>query len=143
MPPPFLITEAVRGEGGRLVHADGKPFMHTYDPIWKDLAPRDVVARAIYHEMLDKNVPNVYLDLRSYIPEHRIREHFPTIYAECLKYGIDLTTDLVPVVPEPTMPVAGVGGCRGADNFQWALCGGRGRLYRAAWRQSFGQYEFA
>jgi L-aspartate oxidase len=97
--PPFLITEAVRGEGGRLVHADGKPFMQTYDSTWKDLAPRDVVARAIYHEMLEKNTANVYLDLRSYIPQHRIREHFPTIYAECLKYGIDLTTDLVPVVP--------------------------------------------
>jgi len=97
--PPFLITEAVRGEGGRLVHASGEPFMHSYDPTWKDLAPRDVVARAIYHEMLEKNVPNVYLDLRSYIPEPRIREHFPTIYAECLKYGIDITTDLVPVVP--------------------------------------------
>jgi L-aspartate oxidase len=97
--PPFLITEAVRGEGGRLVHANGEPFMQTYDPTWKDLAPRDVVARAIYHEMLAKDVPNVYLDLRSYIAEHRIREHFPTIYAECLKYGIDLTTDLVPVVP--------------------------------------------
>ena len=57
------------------------------------------MARAIYHEMLVRAVPNVYLDLRSYIPEHRIREHFPTIHAECLKYGIDLTTDLVPVVP--------------------------------------------
>jgi L-aspartate oxidase len=106
--PPFLITEAVRGEGGRLVHAVGEPFMHTYDPIWKDLAPRDVVARAIYHEMLDKNVPNVYLDLRSYIPEHRIREHFPTIYAECLKYGIDITTDLVPVVPGAHYACGGV-----------------------------------
>lgn len=106
--PPFLITEAVRGEGGRLVHADGKPFMHTYDPIWKDLAPRDVVARAIYHEMLDKNVSNVYLDLRSYIAEHRIREHFPTIHAECLKYGIDLTTDLVPVVPGAHYACGGV-----------------------------------
>src|SRR5207245_9440709 len=97
--PHFLITEAVRGEGGRLVHATGKPFMHNYDPQWKDLAPRDVVARSIYHEMLTKNVPNVYLDLRSYIPEHRIHEHFPTIYAECLKYGIDIATVLVTVVP--------------------------------------------
>jgi L-aspartate oxidase len=106
--PPFLITEAVRGEGGRLVHATGEPFMHTYSPDWKDLAPRDVVARAIYHEMLTKGVPNVYLDLRSYIPEHRIREHFPTIYAECLKYGIDLTTDLVPVVPGAHYACGGV-----------------------------------
>jgi L-aspartate oxidase len=106
--PPFLITEAVRGEGGRLVHASGEPFMHKYAPDWRDLAPRDVVARAIYHEMLDKDVPNVYLDLRSYIPEQRIREHFPTIYAECLKYGIDLTTDLVPVVPGAHYACGGV-----------------------------------
>lgn len=106
--PHFLITEAVRGEGGRLVHATGEPFMHTYDPEWKDLAPRDVVARSIYHEMLAKDVPNVYLDLRSYIPEHRIHEHFPTIYAECLKYGIDITTDLVPVVPGAHYSCGGV-----------------------------------
>jgi len=106
--PHFLITEAVRGEGGRLVHATGEPFMHNYDPQWKDLAPRDVVARSIYHEMLTKNVPNVYLDLRSYIPEHRIHEHFPTIYAECLKYGIDITTDLVPVVPGAHYSCGGV-----------------------------------
>jgi L-aspartate oxidase len=97
--PHFLITEAVRGEGGRLVHANSEPFMHKYDPDWRDLAPRDVVARAIYHEMLDKEVPHVYLDLRSYIPEQRIREHFPTIYATCLKYDVDITADLVPVVP--------------------------------------------
>jgi L-aspartate oxidase len=106
--PPFLITEAVRGEGGRLVHATGEPFMQTYDATWKDLAPRDVVARAIYHEMLVKGVANVYLDLHSYIPEHRIREHFPTIYAECLKYGIDMTTDLVPVVPGAHYACGGV-----------------------------------
>jgi L-aspartate oxidase len=106
--PHFLITEAVRGEGGRLVHATGEPFMHKYDAEWKDLAPRDVVARSIYHEMLTKNVPNVYLDLRSYIPEHRIHEHFPTIYAECLKYGINITTDLVPVVPGAHYACGGV-----------------------------------
>jgi L-aspartate oxidase len=106
--PPFLITEAVRGEGGRLVHITGEPFMHKYDPAWKDLAPRDVVARSIYHEMLEKDVPNVYLDLRSYIPEHHSREHFPTIYAECLKYGIDITADLVPVVPGAHYACGGV-----------------------------------
>jgi L-aspartate oxidase len=106
--PPFLITEAVRGEGGRLVHATGEPFMHKYDPSWNDLAPRDVVARAIYHEMLAKDVPNVYLDLRSHIPEPRIREHFPTIYRECLKYGIDITSDLVPVVPGAHYACGGV-----------------------------------
>jgi L-aspartate oxidase len=106
--PHFLITEAVRGEGARLVHATGEPFMHKYDPEWKDLAPRDIVARSIYHEMLDKDVPNVYLDLRSYVPEPRIRQHFPTIYAECLKYGIDITTDLVPVVPGAHYSCGGV-----------------------------------
>ena len=115
----------MRGEGGRLVHATGEPFMHTYDAEWKDLAPRDVVARSIYHEMLTKDVPNVYLDLRSYIPEHRIREHFPTIYAECLKYGIDITTDLVPVVPGAHYPVAGCGWMPGgrrpsAGSMPWA-----------------------
>jgi L-aspartate oxidase len=106
--PHFLITEAVRGEGARLVHATGEAFMHTYDPTWKDLAPRDGVARSIYHEMLEKGVPNVYLDLRSYIPKPRIREHFPTIHAECLKYGIDITTDLVPVVPGAHYTCGGV-----------------------------------
>jgi L-aspartate oxidase len=53
-------------------------------------------------------VPNVYLDLRSYIPEHRIRAHFPTIYAECLKYGVDITRDLVPVVPGAHYACGGV-----------------------------------
>jgi L-aspartate oxidase len=97
--PRFLITEAVRGDGGRLVHEDGTPFMEKYDPQWKDLAPRDVVSRSIYFEMLDRGVPNVYLDLRSYIAQERIREHFPTIYAQCLQYGVDMTTNLVPVAP--------------------------------------------
>ena len=55
------------------------------------------MARSIYHEMLTQDVPNVYLDLRSYISEARIREHFPTIYTMCQQYGIDITTDLVPV----------------------------------------------
>ncbi len=97
--PRFLISEAVRGDGARLVHANGEPFMQNYDAQWKDLAPRDVVSRSIYHEMLVRDVPNVYLDLRSYIPEVGIREHFPNIYQNCLAYGIDITKDLVPVVP--------------------------------------------
>jgi L-aspartate oxidase len=97
--PRFLITEAVRGDGGRLVHEDGTPFMQKYDAQWKDLAPRDVVARSIYFEMLEHGVPNVYLDLRSYIKPERIREHFPNIYKQCLGYGVDITQDLVPVAP--------------------------------------------
>ena len=97
--PRFLISEAVRGDGARLVHASGEPFMQNYDSQWKDIAPRDVVARSIHHEMLTHGVPHVYLDLRSYISEHRIREHFPNIYKACLNYGIDATRDLVPVAP--------------------------------------------
>lgn len=97
--PSFLITEAVRGDGARLCHADGKPFMDRHDPERKDLAPRDVVARSIYREMLERGVDNVYLDLRSYVPERRIREHFPNIQRACLEWGIDLTRDLVPVRP--------------------------------------------
>lgn len=95
----FLITEAVRGDGGRLVHADNTPFMQKYDPQWKDLAPRDVVARAIYQEMLERDVPSVYLNLRDYIPESKIRNHFPTILDRCAAAGIDITKELVPVVP--------------------------------------------
>ena len=97
--PRFLITEAVRGDGGRLVHEDAVPFMDKYDTQWKDLAPRDVVSRSIYFEMLEHSVPNVFLDLRSYIKPERIREHFPNIYAQCLQYGVDMTKDLVPVAP--------------------------------------------
>jgi L-aspartate oxidase len=96
--PHFLISEAVRGAGAKLVREDGEPFMHKYDSEWKDLAPRDVVARSIAIEMIENNIPNVYLDLRSYISEEGIKEHFPVIHRECLKYGIDIIEDLVPVV---------------------------------------------
>lgn len=96
--PHFLISEAVRGAGAKLVHENGEPFMQKYDPEWKDLAPRDVVARSIGIEMIEKNLSNVYLDLRSNIQEAEIREQFPAIYKECLKYGVDITKNLVPVV---------------------------------------------
>lgn len=97
--PRVLITEAVRGDGARLCHADGKPFMDRHDPKRKDLAPRDVVARSIYREMLERGVENVFLDLRSYVSDARIREHFPNIQRACLQWGIDLARDLVPVRP--------------------------------------------
>ncbi len=106
--PRVLITEAARGDGGRLVNAAGGPFMQNYDAEWKDLAPRDVVSRSIYHEMLVNNGPNVFLDLRTTIPEERIREHFPNIHQRCLSYGIDLTRDLVPVVPGAHYSCGGV-----------------------------------
>jgi L-aspartate oxidase len=73
--------------------------MDKYRKVWRDLAPRDIVARAIYTEMLNGGKNNVYLDLKSYISKERILKHFPNLYKECLKYGIDLTQDLVPVVP--------------------------------------------
>ena len=95
----MLITEAVRGDGGRLCHADGKPFMEKYDAQWKDLAPRDVVSRSIYFEMLEHGVPNVFLDLRSTIAADRIHTHFPNIVAFCMQHDVDPTHDLVPVAP--------------------------------------------
>ncbi|MDM8527758.1 L-aspartate oxidase [Anaerolineales bacterium HSG24] len=97
--PHFLISEAVRGEGARLVHADGEPFMQHYNEEWRDLAPRDVVARSIHQEMVKQDVTNVYLDLQSYIPTAKIKNHFPNINQRCQQYGIDITQDLVPVVP--------------------------------------------
>jgi L-aspartate oxidase len=104
----FLISEAVRGAGARLVDAAGKPFMQHYAPEWKDLAPRDVVARSIHREMLSQDVRNVYLDLRSYIPTEEILEHFPTIYENCRDWGMDITQELVPVVPAAHYACGGV-----------------------------------
>ncbi len=106
--PCFLISEAVRGAGARLTDARGEPFMDRYDAEWKDLAPRDVVARAIHQEMLAKDVQNVYLDLRSYLREDVIRSQFPDLHASCLAYGVDMTKDLVPVVPAAHYSCGGV-----------------------------------
>jgi L-aspartate oxidase len=106
--PCFLVTEAVRGAGARLVDERGAPFMERYDPKWKDLAPRDVVARSIHSEMLRRGVPNVYLDVRSNVPAERIRNEFPEMYRGCLEYGIDITRDLLPVVPAAHYACGGV-----------------------------------
>lgn len=106
--PHFLISEAVRGAGARLVHADGTPFMQIYDPEWQDLAPRDVVARSIHQEMLARDLTHVYLDLRSYIPQDTIQERFPNIARECAQYGVDISRDLVPVVPGAHYSCGGV-----------------------------------
>ena len=106
--PCFLITEAVRGAGARLVDEHGTPFMDRYDAEWKDLAPRDVVARSIHSEILKRGVSNVYLDLRSYIPAERIRAEFPGMARGCLEYGIDITRDLLPVVPAAHYSCGGV-----------------------------------
>ena len=95
----FLVSEAVRGAGARLVHRGGQPFMQNHAPEWKDLAPRDVVARSIHREMLSKGVTNVFLDLSSYTDREEILSHFPTIRERALAYGVDISSDLVPVVP--------------------------------------------
>jgi L-aspartate oxidase len=106
--PCFLVTEAVRGAGARLVDEQRRPFMDRYDAKWKDLAPRDVVARSIHSEMLRRNVPNVYLDVASYVPAERIRAEFPEMYRGCLEYGVDITRDLLPVVPAAHYACGGV-----------------------------------
>jgi L-aspartate oxidase len=95
----FLISEAVRGEGGVLLTPQGKPFMERYSPEWKDLAPRDIVARAIYSEMVDKGYPYVLLDIASHQSAEYLRERFPHIYATCLEQNIDITRQPIPVVP--------------------------------------------
>jgi L-aspartate oxidase len=93
----FLISETVRGEGARLKTKNGRTFMQNYNKK-KDLAPRDEVTRAIYEEMINSNANYVYLDLASYA-KIDIKERFPTIYSTCLKYGIDITQEAIPVVP--------------------------------------------
>jgi len=95
----FLISEAVRGEGGVLLTPNGDPFMKRHAPQWKDLAPRDVVARAIYWEMLENDYPFVLLDIVSHMNADGIRERFPQIYARCLDHDIDITERPIPVVP--------------------------------------------
>lgn len=95
----FLISEAVRGEGGILLTPEGEPFMDKYDPQWKDLAPRDVVSRAIHTEMEASGYSHVLLDIGSHMTAKAIRARFPNIYAECLRVGIEITREPIPVVP--------------------------------------------
>lgn len=104
----FLISEALRGEGGTLHTPDGRHFMDDYSPQWGDLAPRDVVARAIHQEMITHGYPHVLLDIASHMDGHRIQERFPTICATCLRAGIDITKEPIPVVPAAHYSCGGV-----------------------------------
>jgi L-aspartate oxidase len=108
----FLITEAVRGDGGILRNSDGEAFMERYDAR-KDLAPRDIVARAIDNEMKRTGTEHVWLDCRD-MDQEKFLHHFPNIHEKCLSIGIDVAKSMIPVAP------AAHYSCGGIKTDEWA-----------------------
>ena len=104
--PSFLITEAVRGDGGILRNKEGEAFMERYDARG-DLAPRDIVARAIDSEMKRMGTEHVYLDCR-HLDKQKFRDHFPNIYEKCLSIGIDVMLQMIPVAPAAHYSCGGI-----------------------------------
>lgn len=102
----FLITEALRGEGAHLKLPNGERFMSRFDER-AELAPRDIVARAIDHEMKRLGCDHLYLDI-SHKPESFINDHFPTVKKKCLEYGIDITKEAIPIVPAAHYTCGGI-----------------------------------
>jgi len=104
--PRFLISEALRGEGGHLLNINGERFMPRYDQR-AELAPRDIVSRGIHFEMARTAAPHVWLDMR-HLDRDFVRGRFPKIYHTCLMYNIDITRDLIPVSPAAHYTMGGV-----------------------------------
>ena len=97
--PQPLVSAAVRGIGARLRLPNGEPFMHYYEPQWKDLAPRDIVTQSIFKEMQKHQLSHVYLDLCDHLDASTIKERFPSLHRSCLLHGIDITKEWIPVAP--------------------------------------------
>lgn len=104
--PPFLLSEALRGEGAYLINVNGERFMHKYHPL-KELAPRDVVSRAIVDEMQSTKSEQIFLDLR-HLDANYIKNRFPNIYSSCLALNIDITIKPVPIHPAAHYFMGGV-----------------------------------